>query len=248
MVSVAIITKNEEDNIGDCLESVKWADEIIVVDSGSDDGTADICERYGVRLYTEPWKGFSAQKNSAIEKATNDWILSLDADERVTPELRKEITALCENETAKNGYFIARKNFFLGRWIRHCGWYPNYTLRLIKRGKGSFGEREVHESLSVRGDTGYLNHPMEHYTYKTISDYLKRLDRYSTLAARELQKEKKRYGIHHIVFRPLYTFLHMYFIRLGFLDGYFGFMLSILYSFYTFSKYIKLREFQVTEQ
>jgi glycosyltransferase involved in cell wall biosynthesis len=248
MVSVAIITKNEEDNIGDCLESVKWADEIIVVDSGSDDGTADICEGYGVRFYTEPWKGFSAQKNSAIEKATKDWILSLDADERVTPELREEITALCESGTAKNGYFIPRKNFFLGRWIRHCGWYPDYTLRLIKRGKGSFGEREVHESLSVRGDTGHLKHPMEHYTYKTISDYLKRLDRYSTLAARELQKEKKRYGIHHIVFRPLYTFFHMYVIRLGFLDGYFGLMLSILYSFYTFSKYIKLQEFQVTEQ
>jgi len=248
MVSVAIITKNEEANIGDCLESVKWADEIIVVDSGSDDGTADICERYGVRFYTEPWKGFSAQKNSAIEKATKGWILSLDADERVTPELREEITALCESELAKDGFFIPRKNFFLGRWIRHCGWYPDYTLRLIRRGKGSFGDREVHESLSVRGDTGYLKHPMEHYTYKTISDYLKRLDRYSTLAARELLKEKRRYGVHHTVFRPLYTFFHMYIIRLGFLDGYFGFMLSILYSFYTFSKYIKLREFQVTEK
>jgi glycosyltransferase involved in cell wall biosynthesis len=214
MVSVAIITKNEEDNIGGCLESVKWADDIIVVDSGSDDGTADICERYGVRFYTEPWKGFSAQKSGS----------------------------------EKSGYFIPRKNFFLGRWIRHCGWYPDYTLRLFKKGTGSFGEREVHESLSVRGDTGFLKHPMEHYTYKSISDYLKRLDRYSTLAARELLKEKKRYGMHHIVFRPLYTFFHMYVIRLGFLDGYFGFMLSILYSFYTFSKYTKLRELQVTEQ
>ncbi len=248
MISVAIITKNEEDNIGNCLESVTWADEIIVVDSGSDDRTADICKQYNVRFYSEPWKGFSAQKNSAIEKATSDWILSLDADERVTPELRSEITSLCKSGAAKNGYFIPRKNFFLEHWIRHCGWYPDYTLRLFKKGTGSFGEREVHESLSVRGDTGYLKHPMEHYTYKTISDYLQRLDRYSALAAKELLKEKKRYGIHHIVFRPLYTFFHMYIIRLGFLDGYLGFTLSILYSFYTFSKYTKLRELQVTEQ
>lgn len=246
-LSVVIITHNEENNIKECLESVKWAGEIIVVDSESSDKTEEICRAFKVNFVKEPWKGFALQKNSAIEKATRDWILSLDADERVTPELKKEIITVMESVNPKDGYFIARKNFFLGRWIRRCGWYPDYNLRLFQRGKGLFGVREVHEALKIKGATGHLKYPMEHHTYKSLDEFMSRLDRYSTLAAQELLKEKKSYGILHIVFRPFYTFISMYLLRLGFLEGYYGFVLSVLYAFYTFLKYIKLRELQGSE-
>jgi glycosyltransferase involved in cell wall biosynthesis len=246
-LSVVIITHNEEDNIRECLESVKWADEIIVVDSNSSDKTEEICRSYGITFIQEAWKGFALQKNSAIEKATRDWILSLDADERITPELKKEITAVMESADPKDGYFIARKNFFLGRWIKRCGWYPDYNLRLFQKGKGLFGIREVHEAIKINGAAGHLKSPMEHHTYKSLEDFMKRLDLYSTLAAQQMLKEKKIYGILHIIFRPLYTFISMYFLRLGFLEGYYGFILSVLYAFYTFLKYIKLREMQGSE-
>lgn len=247
-LSVVIITHNEEDNIKECLESVQWADEIIVVDSDSTDKTEEICMAFGVHFIKEPWKGFALQKNSAIEKATQNWILSLDADERVTPELRAEITAVLGNNNPKDGYFIARKNFFLGRWIKRCGWYPDYNLRLFQKGKGLFGIREVHEAVKLNGAAGHLKSPMEHHTYKSLGDFMKRLDRYSTLAAQEMLKEKKTYGILHIVFRPLFTFISMYFLRLGFLEGYYGFILSVLYAFYTFLKYTKLRELQSSKR
>jgi glycosyltransferase involved in cell wall biosynthesis len=243
-LSVVIITHNEEENIRECLESVLWADEIIVVDSDSTDRTEEICRACKVNFIKEPWKGFALQKNSAIEKATQNWILSLDADERVTPELRAEITAVMGSNNTKDGYFIARKNFFLGRWIKRCGWYPDYNLRLFQRGKGLFGIREVHEAVKLNGVAGHLESPMEHYTYKSLEDFMSRLDRYSTLAAQELLKGKKTYGILHIVFRPFYTFISMYLLRLGFLEGYYGFVISVLYAFYTFLKYIKLRELQ----
>jgi len=247
-LSVVIITRNEEDNIRDCLESIRWADEIIVVDSASTDRTGDICREYGVRFFIEPWEGFARQKNSAVGKATREWILSLDADERVTPELKNEIIAVLNSAHPKDGYYIARKNFFLGRWIRRCGWYPDSTLRLFQRCKGLFGIREVHEAVELKGVSGHLQHPMEHYTYKSLSDFMVRLDRYSTLAAQELLKENKKYGMLHIVFRPLYTFINMYLMRLGFLEGYYGFIISGLYAFYTFLKYIKLRELQGSQK
>lgn len=243
-LSVVIITHNEEDNIRECLESVKWADEIIVVDSNSSDRTEEICRDYGVNFIQEPWKGFALQKNSAVGKATQEWILSLDADERVTLELKNEIMAVLSSAHPKDGYYIARKNYFLGRWIRRCGWYPDYTLRLFQKGKGLFGAREVHEAVELKGVSGNLQHPMEHYTYKSLSDFMVRLDRYSTLAAQELLKENRKYGMLHIIFRPLYTFINMYLMRLGFLEGYYGFIISGLYAFYTFLKYIKLRELQ----
>jgi len=243
-VSVVIITRNEEDNIEDCLESVKWAGEVIVIDSESTDSTSAICEQYDVDFHTEPWKGFSRQKNSAIEKATREWVLSLDADERITPALKREIGVVLSGPDRKDGYFIKRKNFFLGRWIKRCGWYPDYNLRLFRRERGLFGVREVHESVDLDGSAGYLENPMEHHTYKSIEDFMGRLDRYSTLAARELLKENRTYGMHHIIFRPVYTFVNMYIMRSGFLEGYYGFILSVFYSFYTFSKYVKLRELQ----
>lgn len=247
-LSVAIITCNEKDNIQPCLASIDWADEIVVVDSGSDDGTPDICRKHNVRVFTESWKGFARQKNSAIAKTTGQWVLCLDADERITEELREEIETTIGQADAKDGYFLPRKNFFLGKWIKHCGWYPDYTLRLFKNGKGRYAQREVHERIDLAGSTGHLKNPMEHHTYTSISDYITRLDNYTTLAAVELSKENKHYGLRHIVLRPLYTFLHMYLIRLGFLEGYDGLILSGLYSFYTFIKYVKLWELQSQNQ
>jgi glycosyltransferase involved in cell wall biosynthesis len=243
-ISVAIITLNEKQNIRECLESVKWADEIIVVDNGSTDQTRQICQEFQARVYPEEWKGFSRQKNSAIEKTRNEWVLSLDADERVTPELRQEIAGALEKDSSLDGYYIPRKNYFLGRWIKHCGWYPDHNLRLYRKSQGGFLDRAVHERLAIRGKVGYLKNPLEHRTYRSLSDFWERLDRYSGLAAQEMFLGEKRYRFLDLFFRPPCTFLEMYFMRLGFLEGYLGFLLSVLYSFYTFAKYSKLKELQ----
>jgi glycosyltransferase involved in cell wall biosynthesis len=241
-ISVAIITQNEERNIRECLESVRWADEIVVVDNGSIDETRQICQDFPARVYLEEWKGFSSQKNSAIEKTRNEWVLSLDADERVSPDLRREIESTLEGNPLCDGYFIARKNFFLGRWIEHCGWYPDYNLRLFRKSRGRFQERAVHERVEIEGKVGYLKHPLEHYTYRSLNDFFQRMDDYSTLAAREMRNEGKKYRFFDVFFRPPFTFLQMFLLRAGFLEGYLGFLLSVLYSFYTFAKYSKLRE------
>jgi glycosyltransferase involved in cell wall biosynthesis len=246
-ISVAIITKDEERNIRECLESVKWADEIVVVDNGSTDRTKEICHAYSVRFYSEEWKGYPGQKNSAIDKTGNEWVLSLDADERVTPELRAEIFAEIKKGPAHDGYYIPRKNFFLGRWIRRCGWFPDHNLRLFRKSRGRFLEREVHERIDVKGTVGYLKNPMEHWTYRTVSDYLTRMERYSTLAAREMSREGREYHLHDALLRPPFTFLQMFLLRAGFLEGYSGFLLSVLYSFYTFLKYSKLKELRERE-
>ena len=243
-ISVAVITKNEEQNIRACLESILWADEVVVVDSGSTDGTLQICRDFQARVYVEEWKGFSCQKNSAVEKTRNEWVLSLDADEWVSPDLRREIESTLQRNPLCDGYFIARKNFFLNRWIKHCGWYPDYNLRLFRKDRGRFRERAVHERVELRGKVGYLKNALEHKTYRSVSDFLERMDRYSTLAAREMRNEGRRYHFFDAFFRPPFTFLQMYLIRAGFLEGYLGFLLSVLYSFYTFAKYSKLKEFQ----
>ena len=246
-ISVAIITKDEELNIRQCLESVKWADEIVVVDSGSTDRTLEICREYNVSAYVEEWKGFSRQKNSAIQKTRNEWVLSLDADERVTPTLVREISRLMETGPRREGYFMARKNFFLGRWMRRCGWYPDFNLRLFRKSRGGFLERSVHECVKVQGEVGYLENALEHHTYRSLTDFLKRMDRYSRLGAEEMRKEGRRFRMADLL-RPPFTFFQMYFLRLGFLEGYRGFLLSRLYSFYTFAKYAKLREIEENEK
>jgi glycosyltransferase involved in cell wall biosynthesis len=241
-ISVAIITHNEEKNLRDCLESVKWADEIVVVDDGSTDETLNICQEYKARVYQEGWKGYSAQKNSAIDKTTNEWVLSLDADERIGLELRQEIEDALQENPPVDGYWIARKNYFLGRWIRYCGWYPDRNLRLFRKSRGRFQERAVHEKVEVQGKTATLKHPLVHKTYRSLSGFLIRSDRYSTLAAGEMQRQGNTYHWWDVVFRPPLTFLQMFLLRAGFLEGYGGFLLSVLYSYYTFAKYAKLKE------
>jgi glycosyltransferase involved in cell wall biosynthesis len=241
-ISVAIITKNEEGNIRACLESVQWADEVVVVDNGSTDRTLEICREYGARVFLEDWKGYPGQKNSAIEKTRNEWVLSLDADERVTPELRREMEERLAADAPADGYWVPRKNFFLGRWVRRCGWYPDLNLRLFRKSRGRFAEREVHERVEVRGKTLPLSQPLIHETYRTISDFLQRMDRYSTLAAREMHREGRRFRWIDLLSRPPFTFVQMYILRAGFLEGGDGLLLSVLYSYYTFAKYAKLRE------
>lgn len=242
MLSVVIITHNEEDNIRDALESVKWADEIVVVDSFSADRTAEICREYTDKVYSFEWAGFSEQKNKAVSMTTQPWVFVLDADERVTKELKDEILDVIKDKSSMDGYYVPRKNYFAYRWIKHGGWWPDYTLRLFRREKGLFEAREVHESIKVLGSTGYLKNPIEHYTYKNVDDYLKRMQTYSILAARELFKKGRRANILDIIFRPPATFFRMFFLQLGMLDGIYGIILAYLYSVYTYKKYSKLRE------
>ena len=242
MLSVAIITHNEEHNIRDALETVKWADEIVVVDSFSTDRTQEICREYTDKVYSFKWSGFSEQKNKAVSMTTHPWVLVLDADERVTDSLRDEIIALLESTPSADGYYVSRKNYFGKRWIKHGGWWPDYTLRLFKRGKGAFETREVHEVIKVNGDTGYLKNPIEHYTYKDSKDYLERMQTYSMLAAKELFKKGRGATIFDVVFRPVAAVFRMLFLQIGILDGIYGIILAYLYSVYTYNKYSKLRK------
>jgi len=243
-ISVAIITKNEERNIRECLESVRWANEIVVVDSGSTDRTREICREFQARVFEEEWKGFPRQKNSAIDKSRNEWVLSLDADERISPELRTEIADRLAADPPVDGFYMARKNFFANHWIRYCGWYPDYNLRLFRKNRGRFEERTVHEKVKVQGRTETFKNPLIHKTYRSLNDFLQRMDTYSTLAAQEMQREGRKVRNHDLLLRPLFTFLQMYILRAGFLEGYMGFLLCRMYSFYTFTKYAKLRELQ----
>ena len=218
-ISVTIITLNEEANIRSCLESVKWVDEILVSDSGSSDKTVQICREYVAKVFVDKWQGFGKQKNLIAGRAKNNWILNIDADERVTAELREEIEETLKiNDCA--GYKIPRKNFFGNRWIRYCGWYPDHNLRLYRKNAGGFNERAVHEAVQINGKVDYLKNPLEHYTYKDTSDYLKRMDRYSTLSAEEMFKKGKKARVYDMVLRPCFTFLKMFFLKKGYMEGY----------------------------
>lgn len=243
-LSVIIICRNAQEKIRACLESVTWADEIVVCDSGSADETPAICRQYTDRFYTDPWRGFGAHKNLALDRAAHPWVLSLDADERVTPALEREIRQVLEGPAGADGYYVPRRNYFLGRWIRHGGWYPDHVLRLFRRGKGRFGERAVHESVEVDGPTAYLAAPLEHHTYDSVAAYLERMDRYSTLAAEEMQRAGVRSRPGDLVWRPAATAFKMYLLRRGYRDGVHGLALAGLYGAYTFAKYLKLWELE----
>jgi glycosyltransferase involved in cell wall biosynthesis len=242
MLSATIITLNEEENLRACLESLGFVDEIIVCDSGSTDRTLAIARSFTDKIFQDPWQGFARQKNLAQERAGGHWILNIDADERVTPALREEISAVLKHDSAWAGFKIPRKNFFAGQWIRHGGWYPNYQLRLYRKEAGAFAPREVHEQVVVQGKVGTLKAPLDHFTYRSLSDYLKRMDRYSELSARQYHQEGKRLSWPEILFRSQFTFFKMWVLQRGFLDGASGFVLARLYSYYTFVKYAKLKE------
>ena len=265
-LSVVLITHNEERNLGRTLESVKplvagGQGEIIVVDSGSTDRTVEIAESYGAKVFVEPWKGFAAQKNSALDKATGDWILSLDADEEVDPTLAEEIGHYILGQgresmrdgvpnrtisiiaTTITGLWIPRKNHFLGRWIKHGGYWPDPKLRLFRRGSARFEDRLVHEDVKLNGATGTLRGALIHHSYPTVSDYIEHMNRYSSLGAEMVvAKGHVHFTAINVTLRPLWTFFYNYIARLGFLDGKEGFLLHVNHSIYVAWKYAKAWE------
>jgi glycosyltransferase involved in cell wall biosynthesis len=241
-VSVIVIALNQEDNIIPCLKTVGWADEIVLVDSGSQDRTLELAKEFTDRIFTIHWPGFGAAKNFALDQARGDWVFSLDTDERVSEVLRDEIVAAVGGKTPYAGYRLPRKNYFGGRWIRRLGWYPDYTLRLFRKDSGRFRERAVHEEVVVDGPVGFLHTPLDHYSYTNVSDYLARQDRYARLAAQEMLHEGRRPRAGELFWRPASHFLKLYLLRLGFLEGRLGYTLALLGSLYNFLKYYYLRE------
>lgn len=241
-LSVLVITKNEEHNIDDCLSSVTWADELVVVDSYSTDRTSELARKYTDKVMVTEWLGYAATKNLALEHCQSDWILWIDADERITPESRREIEQLLASDPPENGFEIPRKAYFLGRWIAHCGWYPGYVLRLFRRSKGTFNDKQVHEGVELEGERGQLQEPLLHFTDPDLEHYMQKFNRYTSLAADELYQRGRRAGAFSIIFRPLHMFLKMYILRRGFLDGIQGFILCLLSSGYVAMKYAKLWE------
>jgi glycosyltransferase involved in cell wall biosynthesis len=279
-LSVVIITVNEEANISRTLASVKplVADgkgEIIVVDSGSTDRTVEIAKSFGAKVFVEEWKGYAAQKNSAIDKAKGDWILSLDADEELSSNLAAEITAALTDQSLREnnqgvpdcatdrlqailevqrdsgiplsrftfGYWLRRNNFFLGRWIKHGGFWPDPKMRLFRRGAGRFEDRSVHEDVRLEGPQGTLDNALIHHSYPTLSDYIDHMNRYSSLGAEMVAaKGRVRFSFVNIVLRPMFSFIYNYFFRLGFLDGREGLLLHLYHGVYVSWKYAKAWE------
>src|SRR5215475_5123160 len=245
-LSVCIITLNEEAHIVRTLESVRdLADEIIMVDSGSTDRTVSLAQARGAKVFSEPWKGFAQQKNSAMAKAGCDWILSLDADEEVSPELAAGIKALLKSgETPKfAGYKMNRRNMYFGRWIRHSGYYPDPKLRLVKRGAAEFELRDVHEDMKMPGELGHLNGDLIHHAYPTLESFIEHANRYSSLGAGMVARERKvGFSVVNIVLRPMVRFIWAYFFRLGFLDGREGLLVLMNHAAYVSWKYAKAWE------
>jgi glycosyltransferase involved in cell wall biosynthesis len=244
-ISVIILTLNEEKNIGDCLDSVRWADEVLVVDSGSADMTVKIAEQHGARTLVLPWEGYGPTKNRALEQTTGDWVLWLDADERVSDELGREIRMIItRNETPHAGFEVARRAYFLGRWIKHCGWYPSFVTRLFRKGQGRFSNQKVHEQLVLHGTKGRLSNDIMHLTDPDLGHYFNKFNRYTSLAAEEMHSAGRRFRLTDLIVRPAFTFLRMYILRLGVLDGMQGLILCAVSSAYVFSKYAKLWELE----
>jgi glycosyltransferase involved in cell wall biosynthesis len=242
-LSVTVITKNEAANLAAALESVTWADEIVVVDAESRDDTAAIARRFTDRVSVRPWPGFAPQKNHAASLAAHDWILSIDADERISPELQREIRALMASEPTAAGYRVARVTFALGRWIRTTDWYPDWQLRLYDRRRGRWDEtRRVHEAVRLEGEPGRLAGELQHFAYRDLSHHLQTIDRYTTLAAEEMAARGGRASLLQLAGHPPLAFLRNYLLRGGVRDGAVGFVISSMNAWYVFLKYAKLWE------
>lgn len=246
-LSVAIVSHNEEANLGRTLDSVKWADEIVVVDSGSSDRTCDIAREYGAKVIVEPWHGYVAQKQYAIDLCTKDWVLLLDADEELSPGLVEEIRAAIADPNAAAGYRLPRKNLFLGRWMRHGGFYPDPKLRLFRRGQGFVTGHDPHDRCELKPDvpqqTRQFRNAIVHHTYPNLTLYINHMNRYSSLGAQlAVAKGHRSFSLGNIVLRPLLTFTYNYFFRLGFLDGREGLLLHLYHAGYVSWKYAKAWE------
>jgi len=230
-LSIAMITKNAQKNIEKSVKSILFADEIVVVDSGSSDNTVEICKKMGCKVMQKEWMGFGKQKQFAIDNCKNDWIFVLDSDEVITKKLQDEILSAIDTNNSYNGYKIARLNYFFGQPVKHCGLYPDYTVRLFKKGFGKFSNDKVHEKIIIQGKVGTLKNHMLHFAYENIDEFISKQNRYSSLNAKHNRLKA--------LLNPYWTFLKIYFLKKGFLDGWRGFVIAKLYAQYTFWKYIK---------
>ena len=238
-LSVAIITLNEERNLAECLASVSFADEIVVVDGGSRDRSCEIARAAGARVIEEPdWQGFGVQKNRAIDACSGDWVLSIDADERVPQNLRAEIQTVLR-DSAFDVYEIPRSSYYCGRFMRHSGWWPDHVRRLFRRGTARFSPAPVHESLQTDRSVGRLNTPLEHWSFRTMEDVLDKVNRYSSLSAPVVIERGDRPSLFTAIFHGAGAFLRTYFLRCGFLDGSHGFMLAVSNAEGSYYRYVK---------
>ena len=240
-ISATIITFNEERNVARAIESLRCCDEIVVVDSGSTDRTVEIASKLGARVVESPWRGYAGQKNFASEMASHDWILSLDADESLSEALEAEIWQIKKNGPEFDAYTMPRLAQYLGRWILHSGWYPDRKVRLFDRGRARWVGQRVHESVVVDGRVGHLKSNILHFTCNSLSEHLKTMDRYTTLAAEQLIEEKAGVGWAELVLDPPWTFFKTYILKQGFLDGMEGLTIAYMAALYNFLKYAKAR-------
>ncbi len=241
-ITVIIPTFNEERNIADCIESVKWADEIFVVDSFSVDLTPRIAESRGVRFIQHEYENSAAQKNWAIPQATHPWVMVVDADERVTPELREDVLEVLRSKNPADGYYIYRLNHFIGKRVRFSGWQSDKCLRLFRRDKGRYQDRHVHADVVIEGRVEYLKHKLIHNTFTSFEQYMRKFDRYTSWAAKDRAIRTPVVRWHHLALRPMGRFFKQYFLKLGFLDGKAGLIISSLAAYSVFMKYAKLWE------
>lgn len=240
-LSVCIITLNEQDNIGRCLDSIKWADEILVMDSGSTDQTVQICQEYSCRIVERPWRGFGPAKKALADLTQNSWILSVDADEVISEELADRIKGILRKPD-NNGYLIKRKSYYLGELIEHCGWNRDYPLRLFNKKYGTFNEKAVHESVQLDGAIARVEEPILHFTYPTLDSHIRKMAHYAELGAEQKFREGKKSGVGRALFSGLIKFIKMYFFQLGFLDGKTGLLLCLNSSYGVYLKYMILWE------
>ena len=241
-ISATIITYNEERNIARAIESLRCADEILVLDSGSNDRTVEIASKLGARVEEASWHGYAAQKNIAAALAKHDWILSLDADESLSEALEAEIWHIKKSGPACDGYTMPRLAQYLGKWILHSGWYPDRKIRLFNRQRAKWVGEFVHESVTVDGRLGHLESNLLHFTCSSLSEHLKSMDRYTTLAAQEIVARGKPVTVSQLLIDPPWTFLNTYLVKRGFLDGLEGLTIAYMAAFYNYLKYAKARQ------
>ncbi len=243
-ISAIVITKNEEQRIGACLTSLNWVDEIVVVDSGSTDQTREICKKNSkVVFYEQPWEGFGIQKNRALERASSEWVISIDADEIIPAELAFEIRQTIQNPSY-DGYTVKRKNFYRNQWIQHSGWWPDKVLRLFRKDKGRFSDRLVHESVELNGQRGCLTGFIEHHSYNCVSDFIHKTDSYSHLGARVMFEHGKRTSAGKAFVRSIITFVKTYLLKGGILDGTAGILIAVSNAAGVFYRHMKCVELQ----
>ncbi len=242
-LSVVIICFNEEAILEKCLSAVEWADEIVVVDSFSTDRTLEIARKYTARVFQHGWQGYARQKTIALQHASHPWVLSLDADEVVSPELADEIRSLLAGEPALAGYRVPRRAYYLGRFLHHC-WYPDFKVRLFRKSLGRWSQHDVHETVLLDGPGGTLKNPLLHYSFLSIRDHLQTIQTYTTLSADSLARSGRTFSLARLLGSPVFMFLQQYVGKRGFLDGIPGLVASVLSAFHEFVKYAKLYELQ----